>query len=205
MQVSKSEFARIKSLARKAKRAEKVSETAQLAIRGGIPGPTAAQGAPESSNRRPSRPKRATGKPRPLSVKNQIKAIKKRILGTGGLWSQAVRRRDRACIMCKKVEGLQAHHWLIRRSHSMALAVDIANGATLCYSCHIGRAHREADADFILALTARMAQIVGDAKIAEMREKAKHPAPLSLDFWQEAEQTLKNLLSNTLTNRISLL
>ena len=123
MQVSRAEFARVKAMARKSRRAEKVAENLALS----------SQDAPKQDPGGPPRPAKAR-KARPMSQKLQIKAIKKRILGTGGLWSQAVRRRDRECVMCRKVEGLQAHHWLIRRSHSMALAVDIANGATLCYS-----------------------------------------------------------------------
>lgn len=208
MQVSKSEFARLKALVRKAKRIDRIADNLALSVAG-------TQAARQEPSKQPQdAPGRAWGsrdatypigpqsrrkariatKPCPISIKLQIKAIKKRILGTGGLWSQAVRKRDRACVMCYKVDGLQAHHWFIRRSHSMALAVDIANGATLCYSCHIGRAHREADADFILALASRMVQIVGDIKMPEMRAKAKHPEPLGLDFWEEAESKLKNFM-----------
>ena len=124
-------------------------------------------------------------------------AIKKRILGTGGLWSQAVRKRDgNRCVMCGATGVLHAHHYLFHRSHSMALAVDPANGATLCYTCHLIKVHQRADGDFIARLLEKMVCIVGEEKTWEMREKAKHPEPLGLDFWQGAELALKNLLQN---------
>jgi hypothetical protein len=124
---------------------------------------------------------------RPPSRKKLTDACKKRILGVGGKWSQAVRKRDGKCVMCAKTETLQAHHWLFRRSHSMSLAVDIANGATLCYGCHIGRVHHDGDGFFLMELAATMTRIVGQEKVTEMIETSKHTQPLSLEWWQEKE------------------
>ena len=110
---------------------------------------------------------------------NRIKRLKKKGLVD---WSIAVRRRDgNKCLMCGKTEYLQAHHWLFRRSHSVRLAFDIANGATLCYGCHIGRIHTDGDGDFMLRLADRMIAIVSPEKVAEMRETARHPSPVNED------------------------
>lgn len=207
VQVSKSEFARIKALARKAKRIDRIADNLALSVQGTQ---TARQEPSKQPNTAPGRlwGSRDKGyafgraqkarKPRPMSQKLQIKAIKKRILGTGGLWSQAVRKRDGSrCVMCGSINRVGAHHWLYRRSHSMALAVDPANGISLCaFPCHLGRVHHDGDGDFILQLAAKMEQIVGIAKIIEMREKAKHPEPMGLEWWREAEQTLKEILGN---------
>lgn len=196
MRLSRSDFQAIKAKTaqKRAKRAGKVADNASLASILAQDAPGRALAAAVGLDP----PKRAAGKPRPLSQKNQIKALKKRILGTGGLWSQAVRKRDGSrCVMCGSIQRVGAHHWLYRRSHSMALAVDPANGISLCaYPCHLGRVHHDGDGDFILQLAAKMTEIVGDAKIAEMRETAKHPQPLSLEFWQEAERKLKTFLQN---------
>lgn len=204
MRVSKSEFARIKAKARKAKRIDRIADNLALSVRG-----TQLQAPGEAGKAPPrhwgSRDKgyafgraRKARKPRPMSQKLQIKAIKKRILGTGGLWSQAVRKRDgNKCVMCNATGVLHAHHFLFHRAHSAALAVDIANGATLCYTDHLIRVHQRADGDFIARLLDRMTAIVGADKIAEMREKAKRPEPLGLSFWQDAEQTLKKILQNS--------
>ncbi|MFH0915368.1 MAG: HNH endonuclease signature motif containing protein [bacterium] len=146
-------------------------------------------------DRRPARPRAkraATGRVSPSLL---VKAIKKRILGTGGLWSLAVRKRDKyQCVMCGKTEGLSAHHWLFRRAHSMALACDINNGTTLCFGCHLGRIHGDGDGDFMLRLAARMQAIVGDEKIGAMRVVAINPQPLGLDWWREAEVGLRYYL-----------
>ena len=131
--------------------------------------------------------KRKARKSRPPSRKKLLDACKKRILGTGGKWSKAVRARDGKCVMCHKTDTLQAHHWLFRRGHSMALAVDIANGATLCYGCHIGRVHHDGDGDFIFRLGDTMTRLVGPEKVAEMRITAQTSQPLSLEWWQEKE------------------
>lgn len=130
--------------------------------------------------------------PRPISWQDKIKILKKRILGPGGLWSQAVRRRDKyRCLMCGKTEHIQAHHWLFRRSHSLALAVDPANGITLCYGCHIGRVHHNGDGDFIIRMFDVMVALIGPEKISSMRETALSPKPLGLDFWEQTESSLR--------------
>jgi hypothetical protein len=141
---------------------------------------------PINQPKRPRKAKRGKLKRAP-SRKKQIDGIKKRILGVGGKWSKAVRARDGKCVMCHKTDTLQAHHWLFRRGHSMALAVDIANGATLCYGCHIGRVHHDGDGDFIFRLGDTMTAKVGPEKVAEMRITAQTSQPLSLEWWQEKE------------------
>ncbi len=90
-------------------------------------------------------------------------------------WSLHVRNRDgNKCIMCGSVQNLNAHHWLFRKAHSVRLALDPANGATLCaYPCHLGRVHHDGDGDFILQLADKMIAIVTPEKVAEMRETAK--------------------------------
>ena len=109
----------------------------------------------------------------------RIKRIKKEL---AALWSKAVRARDgNRCIMCAKTEHLAGHHWRYRRGHSLALAFDIRNGATLCYGCHIGRIHRDGDGEFIMRFLQRMTEKIGIADCADMDEIAKHPRPVSLE------------------------
>ena len=110
------------------------------------------------------------------------------------LWSKVVRARDGRCVMCGKTETLQAHHWLFFKSHSARLALEPANGVTLCYSCHIFKIHRRGDADFVMRLFERMTEIVGVEIITEMRRLGNNPVPLSLEEREEIVEALRKLL-----------
>ena len=131
--------------------------------------------AKRAAKRKTTGPNRAT----------RIKRIKKEL---SALWSNAVRDRDgRRCLMCGKAENkaeglvLNAHHWRHRKGHSLALAFDVRNGATLCYGCHIGRLHRDGDGAFILRFLSLMVDKIGAADCADMDEIARHPRPVSLE------------------------
>lgn len=50
-------------------------------------------------------------------------------------WSIAVRKRDGACRRCGTTKGLVAHHIKPWAKHP-ELRYDVANGETLCRSCH---------------------------------------------------------------------
>ena len=59
-------------------------------------------------------------------------------------WGQAVRLRDRRCMICGRTEGkLDAHH-KIEKSLSKYYAYDIDNGITLCFQCHRGNSKNAA-------------------------------------------------------------
>jgi len=127
-------------------------------------------------------------KPKTINRTIQMKRLKK-----SGLvkWSLAVRARDgHKCLMCDKTEYMQAHHWLFRKAHSVRLALDPANGSTLCYGCHIGRIHRDGDGEFMMQLFERMISIVGQAKVDEMRWTGRNPTPVSLEELQIAVEKL---------------
>ncbi len=199
LNLSRSEFAaiRAKAKARKDKRSEKAIVLA--ADRQRRDGPAASQDAPgalsDAENASPSvrtPVRRVAGKStkRPLNRKERIKRLKKAGLV---LWSLVVRKRDgNKCLMCGSVQCLNAHHWLFRKSHSVRLALDPANGATLCaYPCHLGRVHHDGDGDFILRLADKMIGIVGQLKVDEMRETARHSGPLSLEEIEPRVAALK--------------
>ena len=105
------------------------------------------------------------------------------------LWSIAVRRRDGACVLCGKMDTLQAHHWLFHKAHSMALAFNPANGATLCYGCHIIKIHMRADGSEILRLYETMREKLGQETIDAMREIAKPPhEEWTLEMFEELRE-----------------
>lgn len=53
-------------------------------------------------------------------------------------WRLAVLQRDgRQCTRCGSTKRLEAHH-VVRWADSPFLRVDVANGQTLCKSCHYG-------------------------------------------------------------------
>jgi hypothetical protein len=115
------------------------------------------------------------------------------------LWSLVVRNRDgNKCLMCGSVQYLNAHHWLFRKSHSVRLALDPANGATLCaYPCHLGRIHKDGDGLFMLQLAEKMTAIVGKLKVDEMIETGKHPSPVSEEELQQANDALEAMLGRS--------
>lgn len=133
-------------------------------------------------------------------VKKVPKAKRTKRLKKAGhvLWSLVVRKRDgNKCLMCGSVQSLNAHHWLFRKSHSVRLALDPANGATLCaYPCHLGRIHSDGDGDFMLRLADKMTAIVGAVKVEEMRETARTSGPVSEEFLELANEKLKTELEN---------
>jgi hypothetical protein len=225
MRVSGSEFKRIRSLAAKkrAKRIDRIADNLALdVILAQTPAGKALAEAvghplpPKTSQDAPGRawgsrdagyafgvPKRArkARNQRQMSQKLQIKAIKGRVLCSGGTWSQAVRRRDGRCLMCGSITSLQAHHWYYSRSRSVALSVEVSNGATLCYGCHIGKIHREASGAYADELKEKMRSVLPPGEIERMVEIFKRPCPLDLAFWQDAEQGLRKILGNSLSNR----
>lgn len=129
---------------------------------------------------------------RPPNRQQRLKRIKK-LLSVE--WSLAVRERDHhRCLMCGKMDHLSAHHWLIRKGHSLALAFAIDNGATLCYGCHLGKIHRDGDGLFAMMLFDKMREIVGQDAIDNMKECAAHPAPVPLE-------DLEMMLADFIVNR----
>jgi hypothetical protein len=197
IRVSRAEFNRVKAKAH-ARKAFRAQNAAYIEAVEALARPETARPASYACSTTRTSLKRATAnikRPRRISVKDKIKAIKKRVLGSGGLWSLAVRKRDHnRCLMRGKTETLQAHHWLFRRAHSNATAVEISNGVTLCYGCHIGRIHKDGDGDFVLQLAAKMTAMVGPEEIQRLRDLASVSLPLGLEWWQEAERRVKAAL-----------
>jgi len=111
-------------------------------------------------------------RPRPGTIKKRLDA----------LWSRLVRERDRhRCIMCGKVENLQAHHWFVRRARSMAVRWVVENGATLCYYCHLCQLHRYADRAFVQRFFNTMNDIVDAEAQERMEDLAREPAKFSVE------------------------
>ena len=132
-----------------------------------------------------------------MNRREQAKKLKKRGLE---LWSEIVRARDGCCIMCGKTQYLNAHHWLFRKAHSVRLSLDTDNGATLCYSCHIGRIHRDGDGYFALQLAEKMQARVGKEKYEQMIALGAHPTPLSLEEIEEMVAALRLTLDSFKNN-----
>ena len=63
-------------------------------------------------------------------------------------WSEAIRARDKKCIICGRRENLQAHHAINRRGKK-ATRWDLRNGITLCVKCHLFGIHgNQVDGEF---------------------------------------------------------
>ena len=108
---------------------------------------------------------------RPPNRQVRMKRVKKAL---SVLWSRAIRARDgNRCVLCGAAENLAAHHWLYHKAHSLSLAYNVGNGATLCYSCHIINIHRRADGATVLRLAGIMSEILGQGMIDEMAEVIK--------------------------------
>ena len=83
----------------------------------------------------------------------QKKPPKERLPGIGlvkralyNTWALKVKQRDGwKCLLCPETENLTAHHWYVSDHHAHAARYSTANGATLCYACHIRSIHTRAD------------------------------------------------------------
>jgi hypothetical protein len=130
--------------------------------------------------------------PKPPNRQKRLKAVKKALDKTA---KEIAKTRDGwACLMCRKKEGLNSHHWLVRKGHSLRLAYDPRNLATLCaYPCHLGRVHKDGDGLFIMAMHSKMQEIIGADAIAEMTQIAEHTGPVSLE---DLEAMLESLRTN---------
>lgn len=86
------------------------------------------------------------------------------------LWSEAVRTRDGACVLCGAKEKLNAHHWIHSRAQGNFHRWDVKNGITLCYACHVYKVHTYASADIMerLKTEAFMRGIVTPAEYEEI-------------------------------------
>ena len=50
-------------------------------------------------------------------------------------WRDSVVERDQCCVMCGRTEWLEGHH-CYPKSMYPEIALEMTNGATLCFSCH---------------------------------------------------------------------
>ena len=57
------------------------------------------------------------------------------------LWSLAIRQRDKRCVICGRIDTLQAAHIFSRVSR--VTRWDLLNGLALCYWHHFHFAHKE--------------------------------------------------------------
>lgn len=83
------------------------------------------------------------------NTQKKIKTLKNKC---DKLWSEAVRTRDGACVLCGKTEGLSAHHWIHSKAQGNLHRWDVKNGITLCFACHIYKVHTYASADIMKQL-----------------------------------------------------
>lgn len=136
---------------------------------------------------------KVAGKPKKLSKEKQIKRIKE------ANWQSCrqvvLARDDNKCVMGCPPRPLNCHHWLFRRSHSVALAFEPDNVITLCaYPCHLGYIHHDGDGDFIMRMCEKMISRIGPERVKEMQEIAAHPYPLDLAWHEQKNIELKSRL-----------
>lgn len=61
-------------------------------------------------------------------------------------WALRVKQRDGwKCLLCGNEDLLTAHHWHVCDHNAHMARYCVANGATLCYTCHIRGIHQRAD------------------------------------------------------------
>ena len=122
----------------------------------------------------------------------KIKRLKKEC---DKLWSQAVRMRDGACILCGKREGLAAHHWIHSRARSLAHRHDVRNGVTLCFADHIYKVHTDATAATMEELTKAAMQrgIVTAQELVEI-ENDNSIAKFTLEDYERIKEYLQDYI-----------
>jgi len=72
-------------------------------------------------------------------------------------WALRVKQRDGwKCLLCGATDNLTAHHWYVCDHNAHAARYALANGATLCYACHIRGIHQRADWQSVNGLYLRL-------------------------------------------------
>ncbi len=87
-------------------------------------------------------------------------------------WSLAVRLRDKSCRRCGATGSLAGHHWIVSAARSLQDRFNPANGAALCYACHIRVIHREASYANMVALYNKMLETVSEQEILDVLSRA---------------------------------
>lgn len=67
---------------------------------------------------------------------NTYKTLSWRMRAKLRVWANKVKRRDKKCIICHSKKQLQADHIKSVALHPK-LVLDIKNGRTLCFNCHV--------------------------------------------------------------------
>lgn len=83
------------------------------------------------------------------------------------LWSLAIRKMYKRCIVCGTADNLQAHHCIVRKGQSLGVRWLLDNGVALCYACHIFKLHgNQGDKQFL----DRYMEAVNQAVTSEAQE-----------------------------------
>ena len=83
------------------------------------------------------------------------------------LWSLAIRKMYKRCIVCGSPDNLQAHHCIVRKGQSLGVRWLLENGVALCYTCHIFKLHgNQGDKQFL----DRYMEAVNQAVTSEAQE-----------------------------------
>ena len=99
-------------------------------------------------------------------------------------WSLRVRARDGfKCLLCGATENITAHHWYVSDHHAHAARYAIANGATLCYACHIRGIHSRADFVSVKKLGDGLNVTFATMSGIDLLIKQELTTPLLREFW----------------------
>lgn len=82
--------------------------------------------------------KEKTPKVKKISKQKEKTKFKKRLLS---LWSKCIIKRDKVCQMCGGDKNLQAHHCIKTKAQGDNTSLDLSNGITLCFTCHLYKVH----------------------------------------------------------------
>ena len=109
-------------------------------------------------------------------------------------WSLRVRARDGfKCLICSATENLTSHHWYVSDHHAHAARYAIANGATLCYACHIRGIHSRAD----YVSTGKLLRAIRFTDVAmtglELLMKQELTTPLLRELWDAMRKRAVNV------------
>ena len=107
------------------------------------------------------------------------------------LWSLAVRRRDKKCILCQSIHGLNAHHWIVHARGSLATRFLVLNGVTLCYACHIYKVHGRGDAETFDIIKEYMKRYLHEQRYFEIKQLGHGIAKMTVEDLQKIESGLR--------------
>ncbi len=116
----------------------------------------------------------------------KLRPLPKILKDTHDLWSIAIRKRDKKCVMCGTAEYLEAHHCIVHSARAGAMKFELDNGICLCRNCHIFIFHQKWGQRQGKEWYDRLSRII-DSRVSKERQEEIERLAHECHKWDRAE------------------